>query len=689
MTPRAPAIRLLVSTLLVLAGLTGVIVLAFVGWDLRQGQLILGSGEDFVLSKKEWSSVLRECLVFGFGALVVCVAVAYLASRRTGVSMGRSFVRLLGSLAVGWAAALYALGRLAPIETELMEIAWIGVAASAAAVCAFRARSDLSGIDRNGENASAGESRSVSAQWGKLALVLVVVYAATFGAISVMRHNAFGTDLHDLGLYDQMLWNTLRGRPFHCTLWQITPGPGLAGGYDLKRFDYNFLAEHLMPVLLLLTPVYALWQDPRTLLILQSIALAMAGFVLYRLAARTLGSRALACLIAFGFLMNPLVQQTNVKDFHADAFEPLFFFLAIAALAERRIWLYWPALVLLLSCKEDVSLTVMALGVFLLWRERRIRLGLGTVVLGVAWYAIGVHVVMGHFRDGEPLRQLYRYSHLVAGETESVSGILQTFLLNPLYVAQIALEPARIESFLRLFIPVAFLPFIAPSALLFVLPPLASNLLSNWDTQYSLGLHYSIAIMGPLYVAAVFGARNWLVPDSARQPFFAKADEAGEDEAPVVGRLLRRRAAALVAFLFVAIVLFGYRYGRFPGGDRFDAADLRVTEHNRLAYRYIAALNRDDAISAHSAIGAHITGRKTIYVFPEIQDASVILVDTRDHNWPMTSRQAYEERVRALIQSGDWGVIRDYEDGFLLMKRGADTARNAEVLGKLNFTTYR
>jgi hypothetical protein len=315
-----------------------------------------------------------------------------------------------------------------------------------------------------------------------------------------------------------------------------------------------------------------------------------------------------------------------------------------------------------------------------------------------------VDVVMHALRDGEPLRHLYRYGHLVPpGGKEGLAGIVQTLVLNPFHVSYQALDAARLVSLLKLLLPVAMLPLAAFSTVLFVAAPLASNLLSNWDIQHTLQLHYSIAILGPLYVAALCGARNWLHPERATAPYFVEAGDTGpaalEKGNQQGARKLRSnswlrdqrtvRATALVAFVVPAVLLLGREYGRFPGGGRFDREDYERTDHHRRAATYMARLPSGAAVSAHSAVGAHLTRRERIYVFPEIQDARWILVDTKDHPWPMVSRQAYERRVRALLTDGRWGLERPYEDGFLLLRKGGGTPATTATLSQLDFAPYR
>jgi uncharacterized membrane protein len=45
-----------------------------------------------------------------------------------------------------------------------------------------------------------------------LVCLLIAAYVATFGALSILKNDAFGTTDHDLGVMDQAAWNTLHGR---------------------------------------------------------------------------------------------------------------------------------------------------------------------------------------------------------------------------------------------------------------------------------------------------------------------------------------------------------------------------------------------------------------------------------------------------------------------------------------------
>ena len=95
--------------------------------------------------------------------------------------------------------------------------------------------------------------------WG-----IIVLYVAFFGALTVQKHNAFQTTAFDLGNVDQAVWNTRHGRPF-----AMTNIEGLT----------NRLGTHVEPILLPISLLYFVQSDPRLLLLLQTIVIALGAFV--------------------------------------------------------------------------------------------------------------------------------------------------------------------------------------------------------------------------------------------------------------------------------------------------------------------------------------------------------------------------------------------------------------------------
>ena len=92
----------------------------------------------------------------------------------------------------------------------------------------------------------------------------MLFYAVWMGDQVVLRYNTFIATAFDLGNMDQAIWNTLHGRPF-----QFTNHGSNWYGYPIR------LAQHVEPIIFLLSLLYAFHADPRILLIFQTLALSL------------------------------------------------------------------------------------------------------------------------------------------------------------------------------------------------------------------------------------------------------------------------------------------------------------------------------------------------------------------------------------------------------------------------------
>ena len=88
------------------------------------------------------------------------------------------------------------------------------------------------------------------------------LYSLTLIGVTFTTHAVLGTRAFDLGIFAQAVWNTLQGDFLYSSL---------KGGICL-------LGDHVSPLLALTAPVYALWPDPRCLILLQVLVSATCIF---------------------------------------------------------------------------------------------------------------------------------------------------------------------------------------------------------------------------------------------------------------------------------------------------------------------------------------------------------------------------------------------------------------------------
>ncbi len=458
-----------------------------------------------------------------------------------------------------------------------------------------------------------------------LLALAIVLYALTYSYLTVTRYAAFEARALDLGNLHQTIWNTANGRPF-----QMTNQPGTV----------NRLSLHVEPILLPIAALYWIHDGPETLLILQSIVVALGAWPLFALARRRIGNAWIALLLALVFLLNPTMQAANWLEFHPVTLAPTFFMAAFYFLMTGRTGWYTLFAVLAASCKEEMGLLLFMVGLYAYFSQQRRRLGLLTMLLAPTWSLLAVLGIQQIFADGNI--HWGRYDYLGESPLDKVLALLS----QPALVwAQ--LQQADAWGYLyRLLLPVGFMALLAPEVLLLALPSLAINLLADFPPMHQVyTLIYAAPIVPFVMLAMVEGLRRlgqW--PTRGRR-----------------GLLLVGTALSIGAALYSQV-----QYGYLPGGGNYRL--YTVSDHDRHAAAIIAQIPADAKVSAQDKLDPHVAGRPTIYIFPRIDDADTIFVDVTGPAWPQHPNDLYTT-VQTLL-AGDFGVAAGL-DGYLLLRKDA------------------
>lgn len=486
-----------------------------------------------------------------------------------------------------------------------------------------------------------------------LVWALILAYAVFFSAASIQKHHAFRTTDFDLGNLSQVVWNTLHGQPF-----LLTNPEGAQPEMSL--------GIHVWPIILLLAPLYLLWADPRLLLIVQSVVIALGAWPVFLLTQQAASSKqqnadniqyslsstrststfALAFVLAY--LLFPALQSANMFDFHPLALAPTMLLLAFYAL-ERERWggfALWAGLAM--ACQEDVALIVGLMGLYAALIRRQRRAGLSIFAASAAWFAVAVGLILPHFDTAGASPFASRYGYL--GDTPW--QMAWTMLTRPGVVLDALWTPEKLAYLRDLLAPAGFLSLLAPQVLVFSLPPVLTNLLSTKDLMHELeGFHYSVNAVPFVVVSAAYGAA-WLV-----------------------ARVRRRRAwlrAGLAALVLVCSLLYHLDHGYTPLGANFRWHP--VTEHHRLGEQMARRIPAGASLSALPYLHPHASNRALIYAVNRVEDGHLARVDGVDyvwldvtHSWPIHPNDL-KRGIEDLL-AGDYGV-EQATDGWLLLRQG-------------------
>lgn len=319
------------------------------------------------------------------------------------------------------------------------------------------------------------------ARW-PVALVTGLAFAA-YSAYSLARHRLVLTAGYDLGIFDQAV-----------RAYSRFQAPLVA----LKGQDYNLLGDHFHPVLALAAPLYWIWDDPRTLLLLQAALMAASIPVVHRFAARRMpGGWALGIAIGYAIAW-PMAGMIDF-DFHEVAFAVPLLALALDGLdrGSDRALMGWA--IPLLAVREDMGALLLMLGFVRVWRRPR-WVGALLMALGAAMFLLVTKVfIPAMASDGT-----FAYWTFDSLGTDLGSSV-KYLLTHPLDGVRLFLTPTtKLATLGFLLVPLSLLPLASPYTLV-ALPLLAERFWNSRELLWTTHHHYNAPIWVILVLAMIDG----------------------------------------------------------------------------------------------------------------------------------------------------------------------------------------
>jgi uncharacterized membrane protein len=447
-------------------------------------------------------------------------------------------------------------------------------------------------------------------------------------------HQHFGTYGYDVGIYDQGTWLLSRLKSPFVTVRGL-----------------SLFGEHTPYILALVAPLYRLWSDPRLLLLLQVIALAVPAVVVYRLGTRHLGNPAVGLAVAIAYLAYPAMQWAITWQFHPETLAAAFLALAALDADARRVRRMAVWLGLALLCREDVGLVVAGFGGLLMLSGQR-DVGRRVLVAGLAWWVLATFLFIP-WANGRQTN-LFELNY-------GISGVGPIALLRALpsmigRALATALSNQGISYLLLVLVPLLGLPLLAPRALLPVAPALFLNLAAVPPEQHQLRYQYLATSAPLLALAAIAGLKV------------------------VASRRRALLAPALIALVVVAIGL-DQRYG--PALWSKDPVVGATSPADAPRRQALALIPPDAPVSAQFNLVPQLTRRTKIYEFPNpfraanwgLEGDGHPARDQQELRYVIVDRSLLDKDQQTVLQelqaSQDWSTRFDSGGILLLERRGA------------------
>ncbi|MCL4358276.1 DUF2079 domain-containing protein [Patescibacteria group bacterium] len=411
-------------------------------------------------------------------------------------------------------------------------------------------------------------------------LLSIAIYVFLFIRQAFYLYARFALTAFDLGIFDQAVWLISKFQP----------------AFDTVR-GMNILADHLSLSLYLLAPLYWIWSNVKILLIVQTLALALASLPLYLFSKKKTGSAPLALLFALAYLLYPALEWINTFDFHPEIFVvPLlltaFYLLSLKprfSFNDQRFVFYLVCLFLIAATKETAALTIILLGLYAFKTDRRI--GWLTLFFGCLALTAAL-LILQLFHHGQPSPYFWLYSQF--GQTPL--AIFKIILTQPLKILNYLNNKQNWFYFFDLFGPLLFLPLFAPEIFVLTLPMLLLNLLSRRIFMHTIYYQYAAFLIPFIFIAAVVG--------------FQRIRDRGDKDCGGAFTFL-------LSILFLTALIFGLSQSPFYlSGSNWPLVQPLSSYQSKQINKLLKIIPANASVSAQAALVPHLTHRRKIYLFP-------------------------------------------------------------------------
>ncbi len=476
-----------------------------------------------------------------------------------------------------------------------------------------------------------------------ITLILMLIFIAFFLTYIVKLQNANLTNAEDMGIMDQVLWNTTHGQFWRETICNtITDTNCIVGA---SRW-----AIHFEPSMLLLVPIYWLIPGPHTLQFIQVVGVSIGALPAYWLGSRRWQNQWAGVLLAVFYLFNPALRGVIIDDFHMVALAaPALMFAVYYMFSRNNIGLFI-AVIFAMGTKEQVPLDVFMIGAMIALMQRRWRLGAVIAGLSVCWAVAALWVIHAASPIGESPTAM-RYN--------GVFGVITHLRL-------IFTTPSRLLYLAHMFDDSGWLGIFAPWTFLPPLPDMLLNAVSANQTQYSGFFQYNADIIPFLTLAALEGTVG---AHTLMQKYIPALQQK-------IAEMFHKTYSVKIisATLMIALIVAGTAEilrtpsNRILNPILMSNAWPTVTAHAKLAYTFYQMIPADASVTAQANLVPHLSERHEIYQYPYNEVAAqYVLLDITSEYYPEQSYADYGNSVKQLLQSGQYSLVRA-QDGYILLK---------------------
>lgn len=477
----------------------------------------------------------------------------------------------------------------------------------------------------------------------------------------------------DFSHWAQILYNiSISGRPVSLSVELMVPG------------TINYLSVHFVPLIYFLAIPFKLWPYNETLIGLNFLLMISAVIPLYKFALICYQDKRFALFCALLLLWYPTFQYTILYEFEMLRFSIPIILWMLYFWQKRKMIGYYFFVLLAVLVREEVGLTIMMFGLYLIFIEKQRPTGVISALIGLgAFFSITKMVMPALRTTGSPEHIAAAWFYAFGRTPGEVIG---NIILRPGLTLSTIFEPVKLANVFMLFLPLLFIPLFAPTVLISTLANLGVGILSGSITHVSYMLYYLSPSIPFVFFAFIKGwprlltwLKNWMYKRNSGQ----SVDLNSAAMAAVLSGLL----AANVFFGPSPISLQFWFKDIKPAPFRtqnFHYSVYKITEHHRRAEEFYKLIPNTAVVSAEQFLTPRLYKKRGIMVFPQIESldgkikADYVFIDKKNPiktgvatvpgSWDglRQNPQYYYDLIEKDLEN--WKLVKS-EDGYFLYQR--------------------
>ena len=430
----------------------------------------------------------------------------------------------------------------------------------------------------------------------------------------------------------------------------------------------NYFSVHFVPLIYLLAAPFKIWPYGETIIVLNFLLMISSAIPLYKLSQSYNKDKRFALFMVVVLLWYPTFQYTVLYEFEMLRFSIPIILWMLYFWQKRNMFAYYFFAVLAVLVREEVGLTIMMFGFYLIFVEKQRRTGIISALIGFVAFCLIIGVIMPALRVGVEDQHIAMQVFSTFGS--SFWEILLNMVGNPALVIKTIFQPVRLANVFMFFLPLLCIPFLAPTVLIVIIANFGIVLLTTSITNSSYMLYYLSPSIPFIFYAFI---RAW--------PRFLRLLEALTPKS-YIRRVTDLNYAAMVTVLsglLVANVFFGpsplslqfwfkdLRPAPFQTQD-FHYSVYKITNHHRKVEEFIRVIPDSAIVSSQQFLFPRLAKKGGAMMFPKVENkdglikAEYVLFDKTNNG--------IKEASPAYIVSSDFDLIEKNPVSWKLVRSG-------------------